>query len=83
MVRFTGMSRSSHLRLERGEMSNPPLRDLVNRALVLSRRLQDDTIGLFDIVEDDWLEWMPFDQHAAATPPYPRPGQSSAGLRRS
>jgi len=48
LARLAGISRRKLQMLERGEVTDPKLRDLVNLALVLRCELGD-------IVEDDWL----------------------------
>jgi len=69
MAELTGISLAHYRRLERGQMRNPPLRFLVNCALVLQAEL-------LDIVEDEWLTWMPFDQR------HPEPPTSATPSRR-
>jgi hypothetical protein len=54
MALATGPSVATYQRLERGEMSNPPLRYLVNCAIV--RKVELD-----EVIEDEWREWYPFD----------------------
>jgi transcriptional regulator with XRE-family HTH domain len=49
-------------KLERGEVENPKLRTLVNCAIALG-------VELADVLEDEWLEWLPADD--AAEPPVP------------
>lgn len=49
-------------RLERGEALNPKLRTLVNCAIALGVRLED-------ILEDEWLSWLP--ARGAEQPPEP------------
>jgi transcriptional regulator with XRE-family HTH domain len=48
--------------LERGEVENPKLRTLVNCAIALG-------VELADVLEDDWLEWLP--TGGAKRPPKP------------
>jgi transcriptional regulator with XRE-family HTH domain len=64
MAALTGISLAHYRRLERGQITNPPLRFLVNCALVLR-------VDLFDVIDDQWLEWMPFDQRNAGPPELP------------
>ncbi len=47
-----GVSAQTIRRLERGEVENPKLRTLVNCALALG-------VDLSDVLEDDWLAWLP------------------------
>lgn len=61
IAQLAGMSEATYRRLESGGMNNPPLRFLVNIALVLE-------VDLFDLVEDEWLDWMPFDQRQPEPP---------------
>jgi len=61
MVKATGISRSTYCRLERGLIDNPPLRYLVNCARVLG-------CDTYDLFEDEWLEWMVFDERKAQPP---------------
>jgi transcriptional regulator with XRE-family HTH domain len=60
MSALTGMSRATYIRLEQGRMANPPLRYLVNCALVLRVRLEA-------ILEEEWRSWMPSER--APAPP--------------
>lgn len=53
----TGIPLRTYRRLENGELTNPPLRYLVNCALVLN-------VPLEDVCEDEWLRWTPFDTTA-------------------
>jgi len=50
LAAHVGMSLSGYRRLERGELPNPPLRDLVNCAAALG-------VPLADVLEPEWLEW--------------------------
>lgn len=59
-----GISIPTYRRLERGEAKNPKLRHLTNCAIALG-------VEMDDLIEDEWREWLPFDQGAAATPPEP------------
>ncbi len=47
-----GVSAQTIRRLERGEVENPKLRTLVNCAIALG-------VDVSDILEDDWLGWLP------------------------
>lgn len=57
MSERTGIPLRTYRRLESGELANPPLRYLVNCAIVLN-------VPLADVCEDDWLRWTPFDKNA-------------------
>ena len=62
-------------RLERAEVENPKLRTLVNCALALG-------VDLADVLEDDWLRWLPTDK--AKRPPKPNKfWRDGNGARRS
>jgi transcriptional regulator with XRE-family HTH domain len=54
MSEKTGIPLRTYLRLENGEMENPPITYLVNCAIVLNMPLED-------ICEAAWLAWSPFD----------------------
>jgi transcriptional regulator with XRE-family HTH domain len=58
-----GISVPTYRRMERGRTKNPPLRYLVNCALALG-------VELDELIEEEWREWMVFDQ-ARAEPPSP------------
>ena len=60
MISRTGLSEATYLRLEQGRHKNAPLRSLNNCALVLG-------CELMDLVEEEWLEWMPLDLTNAPT----------------
>jgi transcriptional regulator with XRE-family HTH domain len=60
-----GISVVTYRRLERGRMDNPPLRYLQNAALALG-------VELDDLWEEQWREWMVFDQQR---PEPPKPEQ--------
>lgn len=64
LARATGLSNSVYWRLEKGRYDNPPLRYLMNCALALG-------CSLDDLLEEEWRQWMVFDQGKAATPPAP------------
>jgi DNA-binding XRE family transcriptional regulator len=53
MSEKTGIPLRTYRRLENGELTNPPIRYLVNCALVLDMPLED-------ICEPDWLRWSSF-----------------------
>jgi transcriptional regulator with XRE-family HTH domain len=57
-----GVSAPTLRGLERGEVENPKLRTLVNCAIALG-------VQLADVLEDDWLKWLPTDE--AKRPPKP------------
>ena len=61
IAELTGIPLGTYRRLEQGAIDNPPLRHLVNCALVL--RVQ---VG--EIIEDDWLKWKALDPTAAEPP---------------
>lgn len=60
MVRMTGLSEATYVRLEQGRHKNPPIRSLNNCAMVLR-------CSLMDLVEDEWLEWLSLDTTNAPT----------------
>jgi transcriptional regulator with XRE-family HTH domain len=55
MVAATGIGRATYQRIELGRWDNPPLRYLVNCAIVLG-------CDYTDLVEDEWRAWKAFDQ---------------------
>jgi transcriptional regulator with XRE-family HTH domain len=63
LAKAVGISVPTYRRLERGEVENPKFRHLVNCSLALG-------VELTDILEDEWLKWLPL-QNIAATPPEP------------
>jgi transcriptional regulator with XRE-family HTH domain len=65
MAERTGISLRTYQRLESGRLENPPLRYLVNCAIALG-------VELTDILEADWLDWLPLTEEAAAPPARPR-----------
>ena len=71
MSEMTGLSLATYRRLERGSVRNPQLRHLSNCAIVLNLRL-------IDILDDQWLEWTPFDRSTAAEPPLRARGRRTA-----
>jgi len=58
---LTGISMRQVQRLDGGEIDNPPIRYLVNIAMVLK-------VDLLDICEDEWLDWMDFGAGTSARP---------------
>lgn len=65
MAAAIGVSPTTYRRLERGQMSNPPLRYLTNAAILLR-------VDLEDVIEDEWREWLVVDDLTASEPPDPR-----------
>jgi transcriptional regulator with XRE-family HTH domain len=59
LAEATGISIATLRRLERGTMTNPPLRYLANCAIVLGCQLED-------LIEDEWRRWIAL---AKAKPP--------------
>jgi len=57
-----GLSLSTYRRLENGQLENPPLRYLVNCAIVLK-------VSLTSLIEDEWCEWAQFGEHTPPEPP--------------
>lgn len=57
-----GLSLSTYRRLENGQLDNPPIRYLVNCAIVLD-------VSLTSLIEDDWCDWAQFGEHTPPTPP--------------
>jgi transcriptional regulator with XRE-family HTH domain len=57
-----GISLPTYRRLERKGMENPGLRYLVNAALALG-------VELDVLIEDEWREWMVFDESRPEPPP--------------
>ncbi len=64
LAQAVGISVPTYRRLERGETKNPKLRHLVNCAIALG-------VELHDVIEDEWLQWLPFNKSNAAKPPRP------------
>jgi transcriptional regulator with XRE-family HTH domain len=56
-----GISEPTYRRLERGQMSNPPLGYLVNAAHALGVDLQD-------LIEDEWRSWHRFREDRPGPP---------------
>jgi transcriptional regulator with XRE-family HTH domain len=61
LARAVGISVPTYRRLERGEVRNPKLGQLVNCALALG-------VELDALIEDEWREWLTFDARSAAAP---------------
>jgi transcriptional regulator with XRE-family HTH domain len=59
---LSGLSMSTIQRLDWGQTENPPIRHLVNIALVLD-------VPVLDICEDEWLKWTVLDDGAPKPPP--------------
>jgi transcriptional regulator with XRE-family HTH domain len=59
---LSGLSMRTIQRLDAGEVDNPPIRYLVNIALVLD-------VPVLDICEGEWLEWTVLDDSAPKAPP--------------
>jgi transcriptional regulator with XRE-family HTH domain len=64
LAQAVGISVPTYRRLERGEVRNPKLGHLVNCAIALG-------VELGNVIEDDWLEWLPFNKSNATKPPRP------------
>jgi transcriptional regulator with XRE-family HTH domain len=62
MAEATGLGRSTYWRLESGGYVNPPLRYLVNCAIVLD-------VDLAELIEPSWLEWLGQPYTSATAPP--------------
>lgn len=63
LAEAVGVSAPTIRRLERNEVENPKLRHLVNCAIALG-------VSLDEVLEDEWLSWLPTAR--AAKPPKPR-----------
>jgi transcriptional regulator with XRE-family HTH domain len=61
LARAVGISVPTYRRLERGEVRNPKLGQLMNCAIALG-------IELDALIEDEWREWLAFDARAPAPP---------------
>jgi transcriptional regulator with XRE-family HTH domain len=61
LARLTGISARTIRRLEAGQMDNPPIRYLVNCAIVLSCELDD-------VIEPEWCEWKQLRPDAPSRP---------------
>ncbi|HEY8338394.1 MAG TPA: helix-turn-helix transcriptional regulator [Egibacteraceae bacterium] len=64
LAEATGIPLTTYRRLERGELSDPSLRALVNCALALG-------VDVTDLLEEDWLRWRAPDDERPE-PPSPR-----------
>lgn len=62
MARRTGISLNTYRRIERGEMTNPPIRYLTNISIALG-------VPLDRISEPEWFQWTVFDERASEPPP--------------
>ena len=63
LIEATGMSRSVYWRLERGRITNPPLRHLTNCALVLG-------VPVEELIEDEWrTTWLQLSPGGPGEPP--------------
>lgn len=58
MSEHTGIPLRTYRRLENGELTNPPIRYLVNCAIVLN-------VALESVCEEDWLRWTNFSHQAS------------------
>jgi transcriptional regulator with XRE-family HTH domain len=65
MSQMTGIPLMTYRRLERGEIDNPPLRHLINCALVLEIDPNDLVEAL---IEDQWLRWLGLSPDAPEPP---------------
>jgi transcriptional regulator with XRE-family HTH domain len=61
MSRRTGISLNTYRRIERGEITNPPIRYLTNIAIALD-------VPLEQICEPEWFDWTVFDERAREAP---------------
>ena len=61
LAEAVGISLATYRRLERGQLKNPPVRYLVNCAIALGVELEE-------ILEPEWLEWMPTGVKTAKPP---------------
>jgi len=76
MALATGLSLPTYWRLERGRIDNPPIRYLVNCAVVLE-------CELMDVMEEKYLQWLPVAGQAPSAPePARRIGLKGAEQRR-
>ena len=64
MAGAVGLALATYRRLETGENTNPPLRYLVNCALVLR-------VELSSLIEDEWLEWAQLGNRGPVAPAEP------------
>lgn len=76
LARTTGLSLATVRRLERGQLTNPPIRFLTNVAIALD-------VPLEDVIEPEWVQWSDLGS-GSSEPPDPRWIDSSgAGWTRS
>ena len=61
MAKLTGLALNTYIRLERGEIANPPIRYLVNCAFVLG-------VDLDAVLEREWTRWTAFSDTARRPP---------------
>ena len=61
MAELTGLSLNTYIRLERGEIANPPIRYRVNCAIVLG-------VDLDEVLAPEWTRWTPFSAMARRPP---------------
>jgi transcriptional regulator with XRE-family HTH domain len=73
MVRATGLSRATYLRLEQGKFDNPPLRYLLNCAVVLE-------VPVMRLTQPEWRRWLP--SEVAPAPPEWAVSKSRAAIAR-
>jgi CheY-like chemotaxis protein len=66
MAELTGLPMATYRRVERGELTNPPIRYLVNCWHVLRTRQPD--LALADLLEPDWMGWTVFSRTAQSPP---------------
>jgi transcriptional regulator with XRE-family HTH domain len=63
LIEATGIARSTYWRLERGRLTNPPLRYLTNCALVLG-------VPVEELIEDEWrTAWLQLTPDGPTGPP--------------
>jgi transcriptional regulator with XRE-family HTH domain len=63
---WSGIPIASYARLERGQLANPRLRQLVNLALLFE-------VSLEDLLQDDWRQWMQLHEEAPVRKPQALP----------
>jgi transcriptional regulator with XRE-family HTH domain len=64
MSELTGLSPASYWRLERGQVTNPPIRYLVNCAIVLR-------CDWTDLLEEQYVQWLPLGTGGRTPPQQP------------
>ncbi len=62
MAPAVGLSLSTYRRLDNGQIENPPIRYLINCAMVLD-------VPLTSLIEDHWLEWAQLGDRTPIEPP--------------